>query len=253
MLELLAAQAAISLQNAGLLERSQEAVRLREEFLSVASHELNTPLAGLTLSVQALRERSAAPVAAGEQEQLTDLIQRQAQRLTRLVEELLDVTRLQNRQFALRLADLDLATLAAEVASRVQPQLERARCDLSLILAGPVQVRGDRGRLEQVLSNLLANAMKFGAGRPVEIRVERQGSRALLSVTDHGIGIDLASHPRLFERFERGVSARHYGGLGLGLYICRQIIDAHQGTIRVHSRPGQGATFTVELPALDPR
>ena len=250
MLELLAGQAAISLQNAGLLERSQEAVRLREEFLSVASHELNTPLAGLTLSVQALRERTEAPVAAGEKDQLTDLIYRQAQRLTRLVDELLDVTRLQNTQFALRLVDLDLAALVAEVSSRVRPQLERAHCDLSLVLAGPVKVRGDRGRLEQVLSNLLSNAMKFGAGRPVEIRVERQGSRALLSVSDRGIGIDLSNHPRLFERFERGVSARHYGGLGLGLYICRQIIDAHQGTIQVHSRPGQGATFTVELPAL---
>jgi signal transduction histidine kinase len=116
-----------------------------------------------------------------------------------------------------------------------------------------VQVRGDRGRLEQVVSNLLSNAVKFGAGRPVEIRVERRGSQALLSVSDRGIGIDLASHPHLFERFERGVSARHYGGLGLGLYICRQIVDAHQGTIRVHSRPGQGATFTVELPVLDRR
>jgi signal transduction histidine kinase len=115
-----------------------------------------------------------------------------------------------------------------------------------------VPVRGDRDRLEQVLTNLLSNAMKFGAGKPVEIRVERQGSLARLSVSDRGIGIDLASHPRLFERFERGVAAGHYGGLGLGLYTCRKIMDAHQGTIRVHSRPGRGATFIVELPALGP-
>jgi predicted ATPase/signal transduction histidine kinase len=251
VLELLAGQAAISLQNAGLLERSQEAVRLREEFLSVASHELNTPLAGLTLSVQALRERSEVPVTADARDQLTELIDRQAQRLTRLVDELLDVTRLQSQQFALRLEPLDLVGLVAEVARREEPQLERARCDLSLVLSGPVQVRGDRSRLEQVLLNLLSNAMKFGAGRPVEIRVERQGSLARLSVADRGIGLDLASHPRLFQRFERGVPASHYGGLGLGLYICRQIVDAHQGTIRVASRPGHGATFTVELPAVD--
>ena len=252
VLELLAGQAAISLQNAGLLERSQEAVRLRDEFLSVASHELNTPLAGLTLSVQALRQ-TEAPVAADHRSQLTDLIDRQAQRLTRLVDDLLDVTRLQSKQFTLRLEDLDLTALVGEVASRAQPQLERAHCELSLVLSGPVQVRGDRGRLEQVLSNLLSNAMKFGAGRPVKVQVERQGALARLSVSDRGIGIDLASHPHLFERFERGVSAHHYGGLGLGLYISRQIIDAHQGTIQVDSRPGQGTTFTVELPALGTR
>ena len=251
VLELLAGQAAISLQNAGLLERSQEAIRLREEFLSIASHELNTPLAGLTLSVQALRERADPPVGAEARDQLTELIDRQAQRLTRLVDELLDVTRVQSKQFAVRLDELDLAELVGELARREQPQLERARCDMSLVVSGPVPVRGDRGRLEQVLANLLSNAMKFGAGRPVEIRVERQGPLARLSVSDHGIGIDLASHPRLFERFERGVPASHYGGLGLGLYICRQIVEAHQGTIRVDSRPGQGATFTVELPALD--
>jgi predicted ATPase/signal transduction histidine kinase len=248
VLELLAGQAAISLQNAGLLERSQEAVRLREEFLSVASHELNTPLAGLTLSVQALREKAEAHIAPQERARLTDLIDRQAQRLTRLVDELLDVTRLQTKQLALRLEELDLAALVGEVARRLQPQLERAGCTMSLVASGPIPVRADRGRLEQILSNLLSNAMKFGAHRPVEVRVEPHGPVARLSVSDHGIGIDLASHPRLFERFERAVSATHYGGLGLGLYICRQIVDAHAGTIQVQSRPGQGATFTVELP-----
>ena len=251
VLELLAAQAAISLQNAGLLKRSQEETRLRDEFLAVASHELNTPLAGLNLSVQALRETSRTPIGAREREQLTALIDRQAQRLSRLVGELLDVTLLQNKQFALHLDDLDLAALVADVARRLQPQLKRAGCEMSLLLpSAPLPVRGDRGRLEQVLSNLLSNAMKFGAGLPVQIRVERHDSLARISVSDNGIGIDLDKFPRLFERFERGVSASHYGGLGLGLYICRQIIDAHEGTMRVQSLPGEGATFTVELPAL---
>ena len=251
VLELLAGQAAISLQNAGLLERSQEEIRLRDEFLAVASHELNTPLAGLNLSVQTLRDTSESPIAAVERDRLTNLIDRQVQRLTRLVGDLLDVTRL-NKQFTLHLDRLDLAALVAEVARRLQPQLEHARCEMSLVLPSKsVSVRGDRGRLEQVLSNLLSNAMKFGAGRPVEIRLERHGSVARLSVSDHGIGIDLASFPHLFQRFERGGPVTHYGGLGLGLYICRQIIDAHHGTIRAHSRPDQGATFTVELPVLD--
>jgi signal transduction histidine kinase len=115
-----------------------------------------------------------------------------------------------------------------------------------------VDLRGDRGRLEQVLSNLLSNAMKFGPGEPIAVSVSARGTRALLTVADRGIGIDPARQAGIFGRFERGVSSAHYGGLGLGLYICKQIVDAHQGLIRVDSRLGEGATFTVELPVGGP-
>jgi signal transduction histidine kinase len=109
--------------------------------------------------------------------------------------------------------------------------------------------RWDRARIEQVVSNLLGNAIKFGSGRPIEITLRKERQAARLTVTDHGIGIDPAQCDAIFDRFTRAVSATHYGGIGLGLYICRQIVNAHRGTIRVESRPGEGATFIVELPA----
>jgi predicted ATPase/signal transduction histidine kinase len=259
VLELLATQAAISMENAALLEQERtarrdavEAVRLRDEFLSVASHELNTPLASLTISTQALHDSAHAhredPQAIVR---LADLIDRQAQRLSRLVSDLLDVTRLHEKQLVLSLESLDLAALVRDVVSRSAAQLERAGCVTTLALE-PVELRGDRGRLEQVLSNLLSNAMKFGPGRPIAISVSAQATRALLTVADQGIGIDPARQARIFGRFERGVSSTHYGGLGLGLYICRQIVDAHGGLIRVDSPVGEGASFTVELPLAGP-
>jgi signal transduction histidine kinase len=259
VLELLATQAAISMENAALLEQEKAArhaalgaVRQRDEFLSVASHELNTPLASLLISTQALRDSAHLeredPRAVGR---LADLIDRQAQRLSRLVSDLLDVTRLHEKQLVLSLESLDLAALVRDVVSRSAAQLERAGCVTTLALE-PVELRGDRGRLEQVLSNLLSNAMKFGPGRPIAISVNAQATRALLTVADQGIGIDPARQARIFGRFERGVSSTHYGGLGLGLYICRQIVDAHGGLIRVDSPVGEGASFTVELPLAGP-
>jgi predicted ATPase/signal transduction histidine kinase len=251
VLELLAAQAAISLENAALLGQERvaraqalEAVRLRDEFLSVASHELNTPLSTLVLSVQTLREGGRSEA---ESARLTDLIDRQAGRLARLVNDLLDATRLQQKLLVLEREITDLSALVRDVVTRLGPQLQQARCPTELVLA-PARVNVDRGRIEQVLSNLLSNAMKFGPGKPITVTTGTRQGRAVLSVSDHGIGIDPARQPRIFERFERGVSPRHYGGLGLGLYISRQIVDAHGGTIEVRSAPGEGATFTVELP-----
>jgi signal transduction histidine kinase len=107
-------------------------------------------------------------------------------------------------------------------------------------------------RLDQVVLNLVANAAKFGARKPVELKVERVGERARLTVRDHGIGVDPSQQVRIFERFERGVSSHNYGGLGLGLYICKRIVESHGGVISVDSRPAQGATFVVELPLHPP-
>jgi signal transduction histidine kinase len=114
--------------------------------------------------------------------------------------------------------------------------------------SGPVDGRWDPSRLDQVLTNLLSNALKFGAGNPVEVTIGEDGGMARLQVVDHGIGIPPAEHGRIFERFARAVAVDNYGGLGLGLYICRTIVEAHGGTIRVESEPGRGATFTVALP-----
>ena len=112
--------------------------------------------------------------------------------------------------------------------------------------------RWDRSRLDQVIANLLSNAIKFGLGKPIELRVSQKGGQARWQITDHGIGVSPEEQPRIFDRFRRGVSSAHYGGLGLGLYICRGLVEAHAGTIAVASDPGQGATFTVQLPCAGP-
>jgi len=249
----IARRAAVAIENAQLYHQSQEAVRLRDEFLSVASHELNTPMAALMLSLEGLGtpdpELQLDP---SGMVQVAKLAERQGKRLTRLINDLLDVTRLTRGALELHLEEVELTTLVREVVARYKPELERAGCEVSLDLAGPVQGRWDPMRLDQVVLNLVANAAKFGARKPIEVKVARVAELARLTVSDHGIGIDRANHSRIFDRFERGVSSHHYGGLGLGLYICKRIVESHGGVISVDSRPGQGATFLVELPLNPP-
>jgi signal transduction histidine kinase len=248
-----ARRAAIAIANAQLYHQSQEAVRLRDEFLSVASHELNTPMAALMLSLEGLGtpdpdlqldQKGIAHVAR--------LAERQGKRLTKLINDLLDVTRLTRGALALNREEVDLATLVREGVARYKAELERAGCEVSTRLATPVVGQWDPMRLDQVVLNLLTNAARFGARKPIELAVEPVGDRARLTVADHGIGIDPTQQARIFERFERGVSSHNYGGLGLGLYICKRIVESHGGVISVDSRPAQGATFIVELPLHPP-
>ncbi|QRN95674.1 PAS domain S-box protein [Archangium violaceum] len=249
--EELARRAALSLDNARLYRDAQRAVRLRDEFLSVASHELKTPLTPLALKLQMLvREVEAQRDSPIFQRMLghLEVSLRQVRKLSELVNDLLDVTRISSGQLRLEGEEVDLAALVREVVARFQPQAERVGCSLSLEVDGPVMGQWDRPRLEQVVSKLLSNAIKYGAGHPVSIRVEAAGARALLVVRDQGIGIEPHTLPLIFRKFERGVSERHYGGLGLGLYVTHQIVQAMGGTISAQSTPGQGATFTVELP-----
>ncbi|WP_375766431.1 ATP-binding protein [Archangium gephyra] len=238
-----------------LLEQLQEAVRLRDEFLSVASHELKTPLTPLSLRLQGL-ERSiqaepGSPLAVRLGKEV-EVMRRQVKRLSDLVTDLLDVSRLSTGRMALQLEDVDLAEVAREVVARFLPEAQRARCELVLHADRPVAGQWDRLRLEQALTNLLSNALKYGAGKPVHIQVEPVEGRARLVVRDEGIGIQPEAMGRIFNRFERAVSERHYGGLGLGLYVTRQIISAMSGTVSAESTPAQGATFTVELPLQPP-
>jgi PAS domain S-box-containing protein len=248
----LARRAASSLDNGRLYMEAQDAIRARDTFLSVASHELNTPLTSLTLNVQALR-RDLEPRATGgaSPEALAtkvQAVQRQLSRLSSLVRELLDVSRITAGRLRLEREDLDLAALAREVVPRFSEDLAKAGCELRLDAPGPATGHWDRLRLEQVLQNLLSNAIKYGRGRPIEVRVGADAERAWLTVRDEGVGIAPEGQARLFQRFERLASERHYGGLGLGLWIVKQIVDALEGRIRVESAAGQGSTFTVELP-----
>ncbi|WP_257459330.1 sensor histidine kinase [Archangium lipolyticum] len=242
---------ALSVDNVLLFREARHAVAQRDEFFTVAAHELRTPTTSLKLNVQSLlrgaRRGEAGTLPASLMSKLEN-VDRNAGRLNALVNELLDVTRIHAGRLRLDLEEVDLTALVQDVAARFELPATQSQSPILLHLPGPARGMWDRLRLEQVVTNLLSNALKYGAGKPVVVRVEADAERVRLVVRDEGIGIAPESLPRLFGRFERAVSDRHYGGLGLGLYITRQIIEALGGTVSVLSTPGAGATFTVELP-----
>jgi signal transduction histidine kinase len=169
-------------------------------------------------------------------------------RLTELVRALLDVTQISAGRIALRPEPLDLGGVVRAAMERWRDDLLRAHCSLDLRLSDGVVGRWDRARVEQIIDHLLANAVKFGAGKPVEVAAEADGERAHLVVRDHGIGIAPDDQRRVFERFERAVPTRHYGGFGLGLWVVRNLVQAHGGEVLMWSRPGEGSRFEVVLP-----
>jgi PAS domain S-box-containing protein len=252
LIEDLAHRAALAVDNALLHEETEQAVRLRDEFLSVASHELKTPLTSLTLAVQGLERVLAGAHGVKSSVDLSlralGIAIRQASRLDQLVDVLLDVTRIQAGKLTLTLESVDLGVLVGEVAARMANDLQKSDCTLLLKCAPEVTGRWDRSRLDQVVTNLLSNAIKFGAGRPIEIVVTASAATAHFVIHDQGIGVPRDARERIFRRFERAVSMEHYGGLGLGLYIVRRIVEAHGGSVEVESELGFGAAFAVSLP-----
>ncbi|HZZ84433.1 MAG TPA: PAS domain-containing sensor histidine kinase [Anaeromyxobacteraceae bacterium] len=233
-----------------LYRKAQAEVRERDEFLSIASHELRTPVTALQLQLQMLQraaERSVATLPdllAGK----VDGLEKQCRRIAVLVNELLDVSRMRLGRLELKLEEVDLAELVAETLGTLREQIRSAGCTVRLDATAPAVGQWDRLRIEQVFTNLLANAIKFGQGKPVLVQVTVEPATAHLSVADNGIGIAAEHQLRVFDRFERAVSSSNFGGLGLGLYISRQIVEAHGGAIRLESAPGAGTTLTVDLP-----
>ena len=228
---------------------TQRAIEARDEFLSVASHELNTPLTSLKLALQALQPDDATPLPANPR--LAHLAVKQVDRLELLVAELLDVTRLRRGTLQLTLAEVDLTELVHEVGARLSPNFERSRSRLEIAAGDAIIGRWDRSRLDQVITNLLVNAIKFGEGRPIRVEAKLAGERARLVVRDHGRGIPADRIDRIFDAYERAAPTAHYGGLGLGLFIVRSLVEQHGGTVHAESA-GDGAAFVVELP-LRPR
>ncbi len=241
--------AATTLILGSVSDERRHAIGLRDSLISLASHELRTPLTSLQLRVQLLARNARAPTlskdrfsrdAAGAEEQV--------KRMARLVDDLLDISRIMSGRLRLDVEDVDLGGFVREVVDRC-PEPQRDLVGVR-VEGEPIVGRWDRMRIDQIVSNLLSNALKYGENNPVEISVGRDADRARLVVRDHGLGIAAADLPRIFERFERA-AARHVGGFGLGLWIVRQVVDALGGTIAVESRLGSGSVFIVELP-LEP-
>ena len=229
---------------------AREAVATRDEFLVIASHELRTPLTPLLLEVQGLERRArngASPQGAelsGQLERTVDHVKR----LARLVEDLVDVSNILAGKLTVLREPVDLAAVVRGVAQRLEAPRARSGSTLALDVPSGCVGAWDHARLDQVITNLLGNAIKYGAGKPIEISLEVTAERVTLVVRDHGIGIDDGARARLFGRFQRAVPSKHYGGFGVGLWTVKQIVNALDGEVRLDSAPDAGTSIVVVLP-----
>jgi signal transduction histidine kinase len=230
----------------------EQAVRMRDDFMSIVAHEVRTPLNGLILETQLrkmhLARDNSAAFTLDKMHAMVDRDERQIKSLIRLIEDMLDVSRIRTGKLSIRPKRFDLSTLVRELLHNFSQQIDAAEASVSLDATQPVIGNWDEFRIEQVISNLLTNALRYGAKSPISVKVYSEGGQALVDVQDRGIGISEENQKRIFQQFER-VSARHaVAGLGLGLFISEQIVAAHGGTITVQSRIGEGALFRVCLP-----
>lgn len=248
----LAQLASVAIENSKLLEREQMAVKHRDEFLGIASHELRTPLTALKLQLQLAekwkRYARVEVLPPGKVDRVFTTFDRQVGNLVRLVDDLLDVSRIVNNRMTLDPRPTDLSQVVTEVTDSFADELHAAGCNLALHTNGAVSGMWDRKRIEQVLSNLISNAIKYAPGKPIEIQLEQVDGMARLVVQDHGEGIPSENLEKIFERFERGTDHQSVAGLGLGLFISKQIVQLHGGSIRAESAASQGARFVIELP-----
>lgn len=238
------------------LKRAEEtavtAIAVRDQFLSIASHELKTPLTPLCLQLEIMQKmlKAGAPPEQIRQKLpiFVDRLFRLTDRLSHLVEELLDVSRINNGKLLLEKEELQFSALVREVCDRFGNDLARTKSNLHLNLEEGILGVWDKLRIEQVATNLLTNAIKYGEGKPIEVTTCLEDGNAVLRIRDNGIGIARDDQGRIFQLYERAVSPSHFGGLGLGLYIVRQIVEAHGGEVGLESNLGMGSTFWVRIP-----
>ncbi|HEX5749852.1 MAG TPA: GAF domain-containing protein [Archangium sp.] len=246
----LAWRAALAVDNARLFHQAEQAVAARDDFVAIATHELRNPLSALSLQLTALQRTVDAGHMPTEDKLRQSLVtaRRQTERLERLVSHLLDVSRVSTGHLELEREEVDLAQLVHWVVVRFEEKLAEAGCTAVVRAEAPVVAKVDRLRVEQVVMNLLSNAMKYAAGQPVELHVEHREGTAVLGVRDFGPGITPEMQARIFERYQRATGKHARESLGLGLYVSRQIARAHGGELKVESTPGQGAHFLLHLP-----
>jgi signal transduction histidine kinase len=230
----------------------EQSVRMRDDFMSIVAHEVRTPLNGLILETQLrkmhLARDNAAAFTLDKMHAMVDRDERQIKNLIRLIEDMLDVSRIRTGKLSIRPTRFDLSALVRGLLHNFAPQIDAAESSVTLEAEQPVVGSWDEFRVEQVISNLLTNALRYGAKSPITVKVYSESGQARVEVRDLGIGISEENQRRIFQQFER-VTAKHaVAGLGLGLFISEQIVAAHGGSITVESRIGEGALFRVCLP-----
>ena len=238
-----------------LLSHLATDLRRRDEFMSIASHELKTPLTSLKLHNQlrkhAIKNKSLKSFAEPNNIESVNMTERQLDRVIKIIDDMLDISRINTGNFSLEKTNVELGTVVKEVIEGLKLQLNDRKCEIFLHQDSDLCGHWDRYRIEQVVENLITNAIKYGDGNPITVFLSRNNQSAIMKVRDQGVGIDPENHERVFQRFERATAEKNITGLGLGLYIVKQIILLHGGSICVESELGKGSTFTVKLPLAE--
>ncbi|MBQ5946657.1 hybrid sensor histidine kinase/response regulator [Massilia sp. ST3] len=236
-------------------EELQRSLRMRDEFMSLVAHELRTPLNTLFLETQMrslqIRRGNAAAFSPDQMEAMVRRDERQIKAMIRLIDDMLDVSRMRSGKLSIRPCNVELVSLLERVVSDMALQAASTGTTLTLVPHDPVVGCWDEFRIEQVVVNLLTNALRYGGGQPVEVSVQLDGDRVQVDVRDQGKGIAATDIERIFEPYERGARNGEPKGLGLGLYISRQLAVSHGGELRVASKPGEGSTFSLHLPCTE--
>lgn len=240
----LAKRAGFAIENSQLYRQLQEAIRLRDEFISLASHELKTPITSMKLQFQMFeKDPDASKIS-----KVVQTSNKQLNRINRLVDDILDISRLSTGKLSMHFEKCNLNTIVQDVIRQLSLEYENVRKNLELKVSGNIDAVCDQLRIEQVISNLVTNASRYGEGKPIEVALSEKDGVISIKVSDQGPGISRDDQERVFGKFERA-SSINISGLGLGLYISRNIMDQHHGTLKLESSNGHGAVFTASFPS----